>query len=152
MSRRPIAAAASLAAAVALALAAAGCGGPGSISTTALRARANRACTSAQRALDRIPPPTQPSGTAEFLGAGAQALAVELAQLRGLHPHGDVGTTYERASRAIDGELTALRAGLAQLRAGDDPVQTMAAVQARLAPQERQADAAWDRLRIGACR
>jgi hypothetical protein len=129
-----------------LALALAGCGS--SVLTTGqMRTQATRICNVATRQTNAIRTPTEPSGGEQFLNRGIAALDREVTRLRALR-------TTDAFGRAVDGnagELAALRFALDDLRAGDDPVVTIKALEQRLAPLQLRTDAAWDALGIAAC-
>lgn len=112
-----------------------------------VRTRAARICVSAANQLDAIPAPSATSGGQTFLRRGIAVLAPEVRRLRALHARGPVAT----AMLALEGELAALRATLAGLRAGHDPVVAIIALQPRLAPLELRVNTAWRALRIPAC-
>ena len=112
-----------------------------------VRTRAARICVSAANQLDAIAAPSATSGGPTFLRRGIAVLAREERRLRALHARGPVAA----AMRALDGELAALRATVAGLRAGHDPVVAISALQPRLAPLELRANAAWRTLRVPGC-
>lgn len=137
--------------ALVLALALTGCGGSSSISSRHLRAEAARACTTANRQLDRIPTPRVPSEGATFLRRGIAALRLEVSSLAALHPSGELEVQFARARTATAQELKALQSSLKGLRAGNDPVVAIKTLQAQLAPLEKRASLAWQALQIPAC-
>ena len=128
----------------------AGCGSS-SLSETALRAGAQRACVTARAQLNRIPTPTQPDGGASFLRRGIAGLAPELVALNRLHPVGELGVQYGRARAATEAEVAALRSSLKGLEGGNDPVVAIKTLQQQLLPLERRAATAWQALGISAC-
>jgi hypothetical protein len=131
-------------------LALCGCGSS-SLSKTQLHDQATRICTTADRRTNRIPTPSSPAGGATFLAQGAAALTPELKGLEVLRPPRDVAHVYSTALRASSAELSALRATLAQLDRGGDPVSSIRALQHKLAPMEARANGAWQTLAISAC-
>jgi hypothetical protein len=139
-----------MAAAVALALALAGCGSS-SLSSTQLRTRAERICTTAERRTDRIASPASPKDAARYLNRGISALTPELAALKTLRPPGDLANQFQSAIAATDAEVRALRSAVRGLKTGDDPVVEIKTLQQKLAPLEAQGNAAWEAVDIRSC-
>ncbi|MGA2014905.1 MAG: hypothetical protein ABSH51_30865 [Solirubrobacteraceae bacterium] len=127
-----------------------GCGSA-TLSAGQVRSAATTACTAARRRTDRLPTPTQPSESAAFLRGGIAALAPELTALAGLRPVAAQSADWNRALRAQNAELVALRAALRSLQRGADPVTTIAGLQRRLTPLEVRAGTAWRALAVPAC-
>ena len=96
-------------AAVALAccaLLAAGCGSS-SLSSTQLRHKAARICSTAQHSSESIAAPTEPrQQTQRFLARGVAALAPAVAALHRLDPPSELGERYAAALHASDRELS----------------------------------------------
>ncbi|MDQ6605892.1 MAG: hypothetical protein M3Z06_05005 [Actinomycetota bacterium] len=140
-----------IALAAALALALAGCGSS-PLTTSALRARATRVCRLAGARADRIPNPTIPVQGVTFLRRGMAVLQPELSALVKLRPGGPAAQVYATALQAFRRELTMVKATAESLRRDADPVIAVKTLQRQIAPLEAQANAAWDRLEIPACR
>lgn len=129
---------------------AAGCGSS-PLSAADLRQQAGEICTKADRQIGRISTPSSDAAGNSFIKQGIAVLDPELAQLKGLVPPADESSVYRSAIRALSGELDSLHAAATQLDRGADPVKAFKALQARLAPQETDADSAWRALGIPAC-
>ena len=132
------------------ALAVAGCGGS-SQSMVTLRARAERACTTAFAAGALIQPPSVPAATNAFLRRGIAVLRPELADLRTLRAPSEQAGAYSAALGALARELTILTATAHDLDRGADPLTVIKTLQHRLNPVEAAGDAAWRTLDVPAC-
>jgi hypothetical protein len=139
-----------LAAALAALVTLTGCGGS-SLSSRDLRADATRACAVGQTRTRRITPPASPAAGAMFLRRGLAVLAPELGALRSLHPPGGLESNYNAAVDAFGSEVNAIRATLARLGRGGDPLVGFPALARLLAPLETRQNAAWQSLDIPAC-
>jgi phage FluMu protein gp41 len=137
------------AAAIALVLLA-GCGSS-KLSTKQLRARASSVCKVAARKTARIPTPTNPAAGAAFLKRGIAALTPQVAALGRLKPPADVAAVYENSVHGLKQQLELAARTLRHLKAGDDPVAAMQALQRRLTPIESTVDGGWRALEIPAC-
>ena len=128
----------------------AGCGS-GLASPVTLRKHATDVCKDAS--LVNVPAnPTLIGPLRSFLSRGTANLEAELGQLQRLSaPSGEVGAVYGAALRALAAEVGALRAANAVIKRGQDPATAFKALQAALAPLEKQADNAWVALQIPAC-
>ncbi len=132
------------------ALLAAGCGSS-SLSSSQLRHKAARICSTAQHSTDSIAAPKSPEQTQRFLARGVAALAPAVAALHRLDPPGELGERYEQALHASDRELSGLRAALGGLKAGNDPAVAIRTLQSQLGPAEDRAGHAWREVGVGAC-
>jgi hypothetical protein len=124
----------------------AGCGSS-ALSPAQIRTRATHICTATARRTGKIATPTSPDDAVAFLNRGIAAIDREVVALRAMHASGTAKT-------AVDGtaaELGALRFTLKGLQAENDPVVAIKTLQARLAPIEQRANAAWRSLDIPAC-
>jgi hypothetical protein len=133
-----------------LALAGAGCGSA-DLSGNQLRDGAARACNAAAVRAGRIATPPVPAAGVEFLQRGVAAFTPELTQLRRLRAPAGAGQAYADALSALQRKLGLMEAAVRVLGQGADPVQTVQALQRRLAPVESREDAAWHALDVPAC-
>ena len=127
-------------------LALAGCGA-GGLTPAQVRVRATAICDGATDRTAGIRLPSAPSGAQHFLTQGIAAVAPEVRGLRALGDHGALRV----ATRAMQGELAALRSSLKGLRAGNDPVVAIKTLQQQLIALELQANTAWRTLKLTAC-
>lgn len=127
-----------------------GCGS-GLASPVTLRKHATDICKDAS--LVNVPAnPTLIGPLTSFLSRGTANLEAELGQLQRLSaPPGEVGAVYGAALRALAAQVDALRAANVAIKRGEDPAMAFKALQAALAPLEKQADNAWVALQIPAC-
>jgi hypothetical protein len=128
----------------------AGCGST-PLSVKALISRASVVCDRATLRTDRIPTPTTPAGGKRFLSRGAASLETELTTLRRLRPRASESQSYKTALAATSQIVDELQAAARTLAHGGDPIDTIKALQRRLAPLEVRADNAWNQLDIPAC-
>ena len=143
--------AAALAAAGVLACLPAGCGGPGTLTDAQLQTRATLICDAARTRMGAIATPAVPADEAAFLSAGVRALEPELTGLAQLAPPSASAREYRRARAAMSAQLRVLRAALARLHAGADPLTEIGVLERQLEPYEAEADMAWSALSIPAC-
>jgi len=127
-----------------------GCGSS-SLSSTQLRRKAGRICTTAQRSSKSITAPSDPAKGEQFLHRGITALAPQVTALHKLKASSELRDGYAAALRASDRELALLRSTLSGLKAGNDPVMAVKALQHKLGPVEDAAGRAWREIGVPAC-
>ncbi len=127
-----------------------GCGSS-SLSNAQLRRKASRICVTAQRSIESIAAPSDPSKGEPFLEHGIAALAPPVTALRQLNPSSDLEGAYATALRASDRELDLLRTARRGLQAGGDPVVVIKTLQQALGPAEDATGSAWRAVDVPAC-
>lgn len=128
----------------------AGCGST-PLSVKALISRASVVCDRATLRTDRIPTPTTPAGGKRFLNRGSTALEVELRALRRLRAPASESQSYSTALAATSKIVDELNAAIRTLDHGGDPIESIKALQRRLAPLEAREGQAWNALDVPAC-
>jgi hypothetical protein len=128
----------------------AGCGAT-PLSVKALISRATVVCDRATVRTNLIPTPTIPAGGKRFLSHGAASLQTELTTLRRLRPPASESKSYETALAALGQIVAELNSAVRALAHGGDPIDTIEAVQRRLAPVEVRESQAWRALDVPAC-
>ena len=133
-----------------VALALASCGSS-SLSDRDLRADATQLCNVARFRTDRISAPRSPAAGLAYLRRGVSVLAPELGALRRLGPSSDLAKDYNATVAEFASTVQALRAAIAGLQRGGEPVSTYQALQRQLAPILARENEAWQGLQIPAC-
>jgi hypothetical protein len=131
-------------------LAVSGCGSQ-PLSNSQLATQATRLCQLASLQTDRIPTPSDPSGSALYLKRGIAVMKAELAQLHKLRAPDDVADVYTVSINSFAKKLSYMRDTVHDLARGEDAVIAIRTLQQDLGPVEQQENGAWRTLQISAC-
>jgi len=125
--------------------------GEDSLSAQQLRAKAAAICTSATRAIDRIPMPAAPAQAGRFLELGLARLRPAAARLRALKAPQDLRGQYDRAVQLAVQEVALVDRHARAIRTGDDPADAFHQLAAALQPLTTEENAFWRALEIPSC-
>ena len=131
-------------------MALAGCGSS-TLSDHDLRADATAVCGHAAERLRRISQPSSPTASLPFLRRGVAVLGPELAALRRLAPGPDLSTGYHATVAYFGAAVQRVRATIAVLTSGGDPVASFTTLEHELSPIVASENSGWRAVQIPAC-
>ena len=128
----------------------AGCGSS-SLPDRDLRAAATAMCKHATSRLNGLAQPSSPNAALPFLRRGVAVLGPELSALRRLAPSSGLSSRYASTLAQLATAVGRVRATVALLQRGGDPVGAFGALEQQLSPILASENAGWIALQIPAC-